>query len=409
MARAWRARIGPTAAAPGGLDALPRVAWEGANTYWDGFSVPAAAGWNSPSFYPIGLWYGGISSDDEAAWDKAHGVNFYTGGMWDQTPYSLFADNDVFWVGSEINASFTPASTNWVGRFLDDEVDGRYTPAAGFAYLQGLLDEFPDDGRFVWTNYTQMVISNDMAASDGETFVNRFTDAVSLDMYYYGIPFCDLQPYRGDIYITPIVESNCRMASSYGKTMKSLRMRDTADGRLQSLWQFVELFNGGPGVEYVRYITPGELKGAVMSSIINEARGILYFNQSLGGPYQSGNVIRSAQLDPAGLAAPNVQAAGEVNGQIHALAPIINSQSYEWVFGAGLDTMLKADSTHAYLFAMIDGASSPGTRTFTLPAGVTGRAVSVVDENRTLTADGAGVFTDSFAAEYAYHIYKIPL
>jgi hypothetical protein len=146
-----------------------------------------------------------------------------------------------------------------------------------------------------------------------------------------------------------------------------------------------------------------------MNSIINEARGIVYFNQSMAGTCTAGGLIRVVQYAKGSCAAPNVAAAKTVNLQIAALAPVINTQSYDYSFGPGLDTMLKTSGGYAYVFAMIDGSSTPGARSFTLPDGVDGRSVEVLFENRSLTADAAGTFTDSFAAEYGYHVYKIAL
>ena len=98
----------------------------------------------------------------------------------------------------------------------------------------------------------------------------------------------------------------------------------------------------------------------------------------------------------------------EVNNRIKALAPVINTQSYQWSFGSGLNTMLKAKDGYAYVFSMIDGSSKPGSRTFTLPAGVNGKSVEVLNENRSIPVTN-GAFTDTFANEYTYHIYKVAL
>jgi hypothetical protein len=70
--------------------------------------------------------------------------------------------------------------------------------------------------------------------------------------------------------------------------------------------------------------------------------------------------------------------------------------------------MLKTWNGSAYVFAMIDGSSTPGSRTFTLPAGVSGTTVEVVGENRTLPVTGKS-FTDSFANEFSYHVYRVTL
>jgi hypothetical protein len=387
---------------------LPRIPWEGGSDYWKQFSKPTAAGWTDPAFFPIVATFNGISNSNEVAYDKSLGFNSYL-GMWEGTQYSLFRDNGVFWIGDKLNSSFTDSSTNWVGDDLGDEVDGRYSVAAGQAYLQSQVDKFGNDGRFKYTNFTQIVMSTDIKAADAEKYVNAYADAVSLDMYWYTIPFCDLTPYR-DVYITPIKQSNCRTASSYGRIVDSLRIRDAADGKLQPLWQVVELVNGGPGEgPFLGNVTGGQVKGAVMNSIIHEARGILYFNQSMSGTCASGNLIRSTEYQSGSCAASQVTAAKVVNLQIKALAPVLNSQSYKYTFGTGLDTMLKAKGGYAYVFAMVDGSSSPGQRTFTLPPGITGKSVEVLYENRSMPVGSDGTFTDQFPAEYSYHIYKVAL
>jgi hypothetical protein len=329
--------------------------------------------------------------------------------MWEGTDFSLFSRNHVYWIGSKLNSTFDDSSPYWVGNFLDDEVDGRFTPAAGRAHLQQVLDSFGDNGKFKWANYTQEVVG-DLGAADAEAYVNDFTDVVSLDMYWYTIPFCDWQPFRGNVYLDPVTQSNCRTASSYGKMVNSLRIRDAADGNLQPLWMWIEDMNGGPGEgPFVANITPGQLQGAVMNSVINEARGIMYFNQSHTGTCPGGSILRQSQVTPNFCGAAQVAAVRTVDAVIQPLARVINTQSYVWSFGPGLDTMLKTYNGDAYVFAMVDGNSRPGGRTFQLPPGVSGRSVEVVNEGRTLSANAQGQFTDSFAAEYSYHIYRIKL
>lgn len=61
----------------------------------------------------------------------------------------------------------------------------------------------------------------------------------------------------------------------------------------------------------------------------------------------------------------------------------------------------------AYIFAMTDDART-GHRTFTLPSGVMGRTVEVLNENRTLTVVD-GKFVDDFPQESSHHVYKVAL
>lgn len=386
---------------------LPRIPWEGGAAYWEQFPRAKAGGWTDPGFFPIVIWYNGLSSDAEAQFDKAVGINTYI-GMDPATPFSLFEDNGLYWIGGPLQGA-SESSPNWVGDFLDDEVDGRYTPADGRAYLQSLVDQYAGDGRFDYANFTQIIMSGDGNQTDDERYVNGYTDTVSLDMYWYTVPFCDTEPYR-DPYIVDVPQARCRTSSSYGKTLRSLRIRDAVDGKLQPIWQFVEDLNGGPGGgPFTANITPDQLKGAVMDSIINEARGIVYFNQSLSGPCQSSKVVRDAQIDPDFCGKDQVAAMTEVNGQIRQLAKVINTQSYQYVFGTGLDTLLKTSDGFAYVFAMVDDSAAPGPRTFQLPAGIHGTSAEVLFESRTLPIDGSGTFSDAFAAESTYHIYKIAL
>lgn len=388
---------------------LPLKDWEGGNEFWSKFPRTRDAGWDNPDFFPIVLWYNGLSTDEEAKYDKSLGFNSYI-GMSETTPYRLFEDNDVYWVGPPLNDSFTKKSKNWVGNFLGDEVDGRFTPEEGQRVLKKAKEELVGSDRFDYANFTQIVMGKDMKKEDSEKFINAYTDVASIDMYWYTVPFCDWQPSPIE-YLTPVNHANCRTASSYGKTMDSLRARDATDGKLQRMWQFVELLNGGPGDDqaFVANITPGQLQGAVMNSLIHEARGIVYFNQSLNGACTGGSLVRQTMVDPEFCAKDQVAAAGEINNRIHDLAPVLNSQTYVHDFGPGLDTMLKVHDGYAYIFSMIDDDPKPGARVFSVPPELAGRPIEVLFENRTISQGSDASFTDTFDAEYSYHIYKVEL
>ncbi|GAB4047212.1 hypothetical protein [Catellatospora paridis] len=382
---------------------LPRIEWEGGPAFWKKF--PDAADWTDPAFFPVGIWFSGISSDAEAQWDKQHGINFYI-GMHEGTNFALFERNDMYWIGDKLNPTFKDSSRNWPGIFMDDEVDGTAaSPAEGFRKLQKIKSDNAGTKKFLYTNYTQLVIGSDMGRRDQERYVNDFADAVSLDMYWYTIPFCDWKPYRGTLYADPVPARTCRTASSYGRAVNGLTVRDAVDGRLQPRWMFIENFNGLSGHAHLSYITPEQLKAAAMSSVINEARGLLWFNQSFTGPCQSSGVLREAQTKGSSFCGhAQIEAMGQVNKFIHSLARVINTQSYKWNFGSGLDTMLKAQNGSAYIFAMTDGTT--GQRTFKLPPEVSGKSVEVVGENRTIDVSDHS-FRDSFPHEYTYHVYRI--
>ena len=142
-----------------------------------------------------------------------------------------------------------------------------------------------------------MVVGPELPLADRLRYVNTFADVVSLDMYFYTVPFCAAgDAYRGHLYDGRIPESTCRTASSYGRFVGALRDLDARDSRLVPIWNFVEVMSGAnDDGAFVRYMEPEEIRGAAMSSIINEARGIVWFQQSLGGPCKSTQPVRQAQ------------------------------------------------------------------------------------------------------------------
>jgi hypothetical protein len=387
---------------------LPRVPWEGGPAYWDQFPVAKAAGWNKPSFFPIAIWYDSVSSNAEVRADKSYGINTYIGES-PSTNYQLFANNDTFVLSALNNAPV--GGTAQPGLFLIDEPDGRTTSANDLANIRRLVKSSPSNGRFKEINFSATVISDsdpEANRANFEAMVNSYAGPVSVDKYYYSQPSCSDIRY----IIVPIDPSHCRTASSYGTTVRALRARVAAGGKLKPVWNFVEDLSGAPDpYHFTAYIQPGQLKGAVMDSIINEARGIIYFNQSFAGTCTEGNVLRQVQTGSLPCAQPQMDAMKEVNQQIRALAPVINTQSYRYSFGKNLDTMLKIHQGHAYIFAMISGdaTSQPGNRTFTLPPGLAGAtSIQVLNENHTIRVVN-GKFTDNFAHEYTCHIYKVAM
>jgi hypothetical protein len=387
---------------------LPRIAWEGGPAYWDQFPVAKAAGWGNQDFFPIAIWYDGVSSNAEVRADESYGINTYIGEP-PSTNYHFFANNNAFVLTALDNTP--PGSTASPGLFLVDEPDGGPTSAIDLNKIRKLVASSPDDGRFKEINFSATVISKfDPAVNRAnfEAMMNSYTGPVSVDKYYYTEPSC----FDVDYIIVPIDPGHCRTASSYGATVRAVRARLAAGGHLKPVWNFVEDLSGAPDPShFYAYIQPGQLEGAVMDSIINEARGIIYFNQNFAGTCTGSNVIRQVQISSLTCAQPQMNAMKEVNERIHTLAPAINTQSYQYSFGADLDTMLKTYQGSAYIFAMIGGAASsqPGKRTFMLPPGLArATKVQVLFENRTIPVIN-GQFTDNFAHEYTYRIYKITM
>ncbi|MEL4505784.1 hypothetical protein AAEX63_13510 [Luteococcus sp. H138] len=396
---------------PGGRIAslqLPRIAWEGGPGYYSRFPDAVRGGWTSPAHFPIAVWWGGASSDAEVRADKALGINTYvvTNPSMD---HRLFARNGVSYIGSGVRNQ--PRSDRaWVGDYLDDEVDGRFAPQPGLAHLKSIANKLPDHRKFRYANFTGMLISwhqnNPAWNKAADSYANSFTDTVSLDTYWYSTGQCSWAQPNGFAYQTPFTKQTCRSPQNYGRTVESMRWRDARDGKLQPVWNFIENVDVAADGTSFHDLTPAEVKAAAISSIIHEARGLIWFNQSFGGKCSTGNALRDAQR-PGYACRAQVLAMGEVNRQVQALAPVLNTQSYRWDFGPGLETMLKLHDGSAHIFAMSSDAVHPGRRTFTLPPQLRGRSIEVLGENRTITPAADGTFTDTFASLTSYHVYRI--
>lgn len=401
---AWSAQGPPATAA--------RVPWEGGPAYYGRFAAPTAAGWTNPSFFPVGVWFESVISQADVNRDRAAGINTYV-ELTETSDMALVRKNGM---SALTNVPLPGYGSETVGWLLDDEVDmwakagdARWTgnhpgegtlcvpeeQGCGFTVLRTQKDRFPKgDGRLHYANYGKGVMMWEKDA-DAAAFVNRFTDAVSADVYWYTSASACLD---GQNFLALPV-ARCRRAANYGAVIDRQRELDALDGRRQPIYGFVEV--GWPAENDTRAIQPDQVTGAVMSSLIHEARGIIYFNHNFGGPCHSQHVLRE------GCGKAVRPAVAEINRRIGKLAPVLNTQSYAHRFGPGLDTMLKYHRGSYYVFAMPGGKAAPGRRTFTLPRGVRAARAEVLFENRTVRVDGKGRFADFFAAEYSHHIYRI--
>jgi hypothetical protein len=221
-------------------------------------------------------------------------------------------------------------------------------------------------------------------------------DAASADKYTYTSP--DVDRIVPDSPNWPDGAAVAR-AASYGWQVDQMRSFQNPKHR-RPIWTFVE--TAMPFLEEAgaRTITPKQLEGAVWSAIIHEARGIAFFQHNNNGRCGVYSLVE------CGAALKHKVRA--VTGRVTALAPVLNSQSYRYHFRNGTDTMLKTHNGRAFVFADIGLKNAPGKKTFRLPAGITGDTVKVLGEGRTIRVVNHR-FTDTFAAEYTHHIYRIDL
>ncbi|GAA3443693.1 hypothetical protein [Planomonospora venezuelensis] len=393
-----------------GTDQPSRVEWEGGPAYYRAYPAADAAGWSKDTFFPIGVWFESVVEEKDVLVDKEAGLNTYFAltdnsdagfirkhGMWAITgkPLDGAGAETVGWLISDEPDMWAGAGDNkWTGKNQGEgePCEPAQTPC-GYTVMRELKDRLPKgDGRMYYANYGKGVAMWETEA-EAEKFVNGYTDIMSTDLYWYSDPFICEEAER----FLQLPRTRCPRAAGYGLLMDKERKLDGRDGKRQPIYAFVEV--GWP-MEDGRAIEPEQVRGAVMQSLIHEARGIIYFNHNFGGPCISQHVLRDCY--------PETRAAvTEVNRQITRLAPVLNTQSYVHGFGTGLDTMLKERDGSYYVFAMIGQGTEPGPRTLTLPSRIASAgSVEVLFENRTVPVEG-GRFEDTFASEHTAHIYKI--
>lgn len=361
---------------------LPRVPWSGGPAYYKPF--PKAQAYTNPNVFPVGIFYNNFENDSQVAYDVDHGINFHVEGS-----------------NKGTNAGDYSAGIC----FTQDELDGRNSDRdAVVRSMSASIKACSDAGRVPYTNYTGFVTSD--YGSTNNAYAKQLINlggAMSVDGYYYTDPSCD-NAQRTDYQIGSPNNAHCARSASYGNFIKNLRSRDDAPG--VPLLGFVE--NGAPNDKTGKTIKPEQMDGAVWSVINNGSNGVIYFNNSFSGPCVSGAVLRDAQNNPNGCYKTISAQMKTTNAAIQAFAPVLNTQSYAWDFKVGVptDTMLKVKDGQAYVFASVGVNGDSGSRTFTLPSGVSGNTVEVVGEGRSLPVSG-GKFTDGFAAEYSHHVYKL--
>ncbi|MGW0042438.1 DUF4082 domain-containing protein [Rhodococcus sp. NPDC003348] len=382
---------------------------DGGTGYYDAFtsSLPVAE-----DFFPIGVWFTNTESAPDVAADRAMGLNTYV-ELTEQSNIGLIADSGMFAIPSH-------GDPRAAGRLTADEADmwagagdaawtGRSPPdspicapaeaGCGYTVMSTMRRTVPP-GVMVYANYGKGVTfwePRDAAAQ----FVNDFQNVVSADNYWFTDPSICRADEGGALLTNgarSLSNSECRLASNYGVTTKYIRSLVQPKAAVP-VWNFVEV--GHPFAEGAdRAVTGPEIRAAVWSSIINGARGIVYFNHNFGGPCLSYNVLR----DTCGDAVRGDVIS--VNAQIRRLAPVLNAPFVDGFArtDAPIDLSAKMFDGSFYLMAGSKRAEDTDAVVTLSCGGAT--SVEVVDENRSIPVSD-GVFRDDFADGNAVHIYRV--
>jgi hypothetical protein len=381
------------------LSDLPRIEWEGGPAYWSAFPKAAAAGWTDPSFFPLAVFFGRPAHADQL---KSVGVNTFQ-AVEHNDALSVATSKGIFCiVQDEFSAAEIGDDARAVGLFAYDECDmglgcGGENTQTNLGNMHEQVGELRarNDGRFINANYSKGVLETWWALGTMDDFMGA-VDVASVDNYAYTSPDSAAAIVQSPHW--PAGATAARSAT-YGWLVDRMRSYQSPSGSKPN-WMFIETAMPFLNDTGARTISPAEIEGACWSAIIHEARGICFFQHNNDGINGGYSLVDCSEARKDFIRTSNAK--------IAALAPVINTQSYAWDFGPGLDTMLKTNDGFAYVFAEIALGTDPGSRTFTLPQSLRGTMVEVLDEGRSVKLED-GKFLDEFAHEYTHHIYRIAI
>ncbi len=382
---------------------LPTEPWAGGAAYYKRFPVADAAGWSDPSFFPLAVFFGRPA---DAAQMAAMGVNTYMGAEHGGEPISDVTDSGIFvlaqdeWTPEEVGSD--PRVVGWhisdeceMGASgctppgTDNGEDGRLAKQQGYAsYFRGL-----DDGRFLQANFGNGVLGTYWAPTTMPDHVS-LVDVTSVDKYAYTSTHVQELLQTSPAWPTGATPAS---AMAYGWLQDRMETFSSPQASKPN-WVFVETAKPLLTEETATTINVEQIEGAVWNAIIAGASGIAYFQHNNNDECGMYSLVECSAALRSKVTA--------INDQVTSLAKLLNSPSYSWNFGPGLQTALKADRQAVYIFAMTDGGT--GTRSFALPDDVAGTTVEVVGEDRTIPITN-GMFEDTFDAEYTHHIYRVAL
>jgi hypothetical protein len=371
---------------------------DGGPDYYARFSHPLP---NVESYFPIGVWLESVTSQADVDKDRDVGLNLYV-TVTANSRLPLISANGLRVIAqqSEWRTRGQEAGADAIaGWELYDEIDMVLGPEAGYPALEAILALLPDDGRLHYNNYGKGVAFWETNA-EAARFVNDFQDIVSADTYWFTDPNICSRTEGGALLAggdRALAPAECRRAANYGATVARVRDLVSPPGS-KPVWAFVEV--GHPFTEsHAPSIQPAEVRAAVWQSLIAGARGIIYFNHSFGGPYQSQHVLRDPNY------APIRAAVRATNRQIADLAFVLNAPTVisGWSQGPGTTGMVKWANGHFYVLGGSAGSAVSGR--FSLPC-VGDASATVLNEGRSIPVTG-GSFNDSFADANAIHIYRI--
>ncbi|MBN1817371.1 MAG: hypothetical protein JW828_08420 [Sedimentisphaerales bacterium] len=374
---------------------------------WVAFPVPQASAnpygqWeNGPpksnDFFPIAVW---LQDPRRAVQYKQAGINTYV-GLWRgpteaQIAQLKAAEMKLICSPNEVGLRHRddPAIIGWMH---GDEPDNAQARKDGQGYGPPIPPSqiVTDYERIRNLDPSRPVLLNLGQGVAYDNWIGRGVRRNHPEDYPLYIQGCDIVSF--DIY--PVVHSSPDVAGKLWYVPQGVqRLKEWSKGE-KVVWNCIECTR----IQHkTAKPTPQQVRCEVWMSLIHGSQGLIYFVHEWEPRFNE-----SALLDDPEMLAEVTQ----INRQIHALAPLLNSPSKEAKVSVRANdsavpiaSVVKANGGELYLFT---AAMRPGITdvTFALsnPSGKTD--VEVLGENRTLSIQGNN-FMDHFDT-WDVHLYRI--
>ncbi len=348
----------------------------------------------SADYFPIAVW---LQEPRNAPKYKAIGINLYI-GLWKGPTAGQLADLEKFSmpVICEQDLAFRDRKII-VGWMHGDEPDNAQELGGGKGYGPPVSTEavVAEYAKLKKADPTRPVILNLGQGVAFDDYIGRGVRRNKPEDYPKYIAGSDIVSF--DIY--PATHDAPAVAGNLWFVPKGVsRLREWSKDE-KVVWNCIECTHIGN--EKVKP-TPAQVKSEVWMSIIAGSRGVVYFSHEFKPKFIEAGLLADKEM---------AEAVGQINKRITSLAAVINSPTVSDLARVDssnkdvpLSILCKKHGGSAYIFAagMRDGET---TATFAVPSLKGGAKVEVIDEDRTISAEG-GKFVDSLKG-YAVHLYKV--
>jgi hypothetical protein len=369
-------------------------------------ATPATAGDNAstksgvfadPNFFPIAVW---LQNPAQAPRYKAMGINTYV-GLWRGPTAQQLAElknhgMKVICAQNKVGLEHKDDPTI-IGWMHGDEPDNAQSLGNGKGYgppipPARIIEKYErmrkaDPSRPVLLNLGQGVA--------WDQYIGRGVRRNHPEDYPEYIKGCDIVSF--DIY--PAVHDHPDIAGKLWFVADGVSRLRQWSGARKPVWNCIECTHiSNPKAK----ATPQQVKAEVWMSLVRGSSGIIYFVHQFKPKFIEAGLLADAEM---------AAAIGQINRQIHDLAPILNSPSVvdgvkveSSVAGAPVEALVKRSQDAVYVLAVCM-RDTKTTATFSV-AGLSGPSqAKVLGEDRT-TRLMDGVFRDTFEPWHV-HLYEI--